>query len=249
MDYVGKNRPHVLILIGPFVDAKQPLIDECNTNGESFDEIFNRLVKMLEALLVDLPMTQVVLQLCTRDVHHKFIYPTPPMKIDHPRIMAVPDPAMISIDGVIFGFTATDILFQLGKEVIFFPPGARDRMRGLANHLLQQRSFYPLYPPNEELNLDLEQLETMGKLDVQPHVLILPSDLNHFFKVKSYFLVKLTISVLIFEILFIQDINGGLVMNPSRLTKGAGGGVFCRMAIHAHKTNFTKHVNAEIVRI
>ena len=187
LDYVGKNRPHVLILIGPFVDAKQPLIDECNTNGESFDEIFNRLVKMLEALLVDLPMTQVVLQLCTRDVHHKFIYPTPPMKIDHPRIMAVPDPALISIDGVIFGFTATDILFQLGKEVIFYPPGARDRMRGLANHLLQQRSFYPLYPPNEELNLDLEQLETMAKLDVQPHVLILPSDLNHFFKVKPSF--------------------------------------------------------------
>ena len=38
--------------------------------------------------------------------------------------------------------------------------------------------------------MDLEQLETLAKLEVQPHVLILPSDLLHFFK----------------------DINGGLVI-------------------------------------
>ena len=38
-------------------------------------------------------------------------------------------------------------------------------------------------------------------------------------------------------------------MNPQRLTKGAGGGVFARLAIHAHKSNFTKNVKAEIVRI
>ena len=119
-------------------------------------------------------------------------------------------------------------------------------MRRLATHLLQvsfnftklcqrfayffsfqQRSFYPLYPPSEEINMDLEQLETLAKLEVQPHVLILPSDLLHFFK----------------------DINGGLVINPQRLTKGAGGGVFARLAIQAHTDDFTKHVNAEIVRI
>ena len=70
-------------------------------------------------------------------------------------------------------------------------------MRRLANHLLQQRSFYPLYPPSEEINIDLEQLESLGKLDVQPHVLILPSDLLHFFK----------------------DINGGLGMLSHKMLK------------------------------
>ena len=74
--------------------------------------------------------------------------------IDHnPRIISVPDPALISIDGVIFGFTSTDILFHLGKEEISYPPRSGDRMRRLANHLLQQRSFYPLYPPSEEINI------------------------------------------------------------------------------------------------
>ena len=148
MDYIGKNRPHLVILLGPFVDTKQPLIDECNTNGESFDEIFNRLIAMIHSLLEDLPMTQFILQprfvyiafqlyldemftyififphifFSTRDVHHRFIYPTPELEIDHPRIKSVPDPALVSVDGVIFGFTSTDILFHLGKEEISYPP-------------------------------------------------------------------------------------------------------------------------------
>ena len=58
----------------------------------------------------------------TRDVHHRFIYPTPELEIDHPRIKSVPDPALVSVDGVIFGFTSTDILFHLGKEEISYPP-------------------------------------------------------------------------------------------------------------------------------
>jgi DNA polymerase alpha subunit B len=56
------------------------------------------------------------------------------------------------------------VLFHLGKEEISFPPHSGDRLRRLANHLIQQQSFYPLYPPNEELNLDLEQLETFGQV-------------------------------------------------------------------------------------
>ena len=138
-----------MILCGPFVDSKQSLIDQCETDGLSYEEIFNKLIKTLEELLQDLPMTQVILQPSTRDVHHKFIFPTPEFKIEvSPRIVCVPDPAMvsifscqitlylisflsfniiflwwqISIDGVIFGVTSTDILFHLGKEEICYPP-------------------------------------------------------------------------------------------------------------------------------
>jgi DNA polymerase alpha subunit B len=45
---------------------------------------------------------------------------------------------------------------------------------------------------------------------VQPHVLILPSDLLHFFK----------------------ELNGCLVMNPQRLAKGESGGVFARCQLY-----------------
>ena len=87
-----------MILCGPFVDSKQSLIDQCETDGLSYEEIFNKLIKTLEELLQDLPMTQVILQPSTRDVHHKFIFPTPEFKIEvSPRIVCVPDPAMVSI--------------------------------------------------------------------------------------------------------------------------------------------------------
>jgi DNA polymerase alpha subunit B len=71
---------------------------------------------------------------------------------------------MLNIEGVLFGVTSTDVLFHLGKEEISFPPHSGDRLRRLANHLIQQRSFYPLYPPNEELSLDVEQLEVFGQV-------------------------------------------------------------------------------------
>ena len=232
LDYIGKTRPHLVILCGPFVDSKQSQIDECNTNGESFDDIFNRLLKMLNDLLQDLTGTQVILQPSTRDVHHRFIYPTPEFKIDSPRIMSVPDPAILNIDGVLIGMTSTDVLFHLGKEEICFPPRSGDRIRRLATHLLQQQSFYPLYPPSEEMNIDFEQLESLAQLDVQPHILITPSDLMHFFK----------------------DINGGLVLNPSRLSKGANGGVFARLAVQGSSSSHneikpSKQIVGEIVRI
>lgn len=230
LDYIGKNRPHVVILCGPFVDSKQSLIDQCETDGLSYEEIFNKLIKTLEELLQDLPMTQVILQPSTRDVHHKFIFPTPEFKIEvSPRIVCVPDPAMISIDGVIFGVTSTDILFHLGKEEICYPPRSGDRIRRLATHLLQQRSFYPLYPQSEEMNIDFEQLELLGQIEVQPHVLITPSDLMHFFK----------------------DVEGGLVINPQRLAKGAGGGVFARLAVQGgtKEVKPSKKIVGEIVRI
>merc|ERR1712029_875217 len=71
---------------------------------------------------------------------------------------------VVDVEGLTLGITATDILFHLGKEEISFPPRAGDRLRRLAGHLLQQRSFYPLYPPNEEINLDMEQVEKPTKV-------------------------------------------------------------------------------------
>ena len=87
------------------------------------------------------------------------------------------------------------------------------------------------------MNIDYEQLERVASLDVQPHVLIVPSDLLHFFK----------------------EVNGCIVMNPQRLTKGEGGGVFSRVIIKEESTkdksdtslddDFAKRFCAEIVRI
>ena len=100
------------------------------------------------------------------------------------------------------------------------------RLGRLASHLLFQRSFYPLYPPNEEQSVDLEHQEAHGLLASAPHLLLLPSDLVH----------------------FVRDLEGGTtVVNPGRVTKGPGPGTFAR--IHARCAGGSLKVKAEILRI
>jgi DNA polymerase alpha subunit B len=110
-----------------------------------------------------------------------------------------------------------------------------DRLKRLATHLLQQRSFYPLYPPNEEMtNVDYEKMESHAQIGVLPHVLVLPSDLMHFYK----------------------ETSGVVAINPGRLTKREGGGVFARLRIRPPKEGeeveeeaFGKRLAGDIVRI
>ena len=238
LKYVVEHRPHLIILCGPFVDAKHSMIDGGSCE-DPFDIVFAKIMKSISEALQQLPFTHaIVVPSGSRDVHHTFIYPTPPFEEAKScdRIHMMTDPCMVSVGGVWFGITSTDILFHLIKEEISFPKSG-DRLRRLATHLIQQRSFYPLYPPSEEMNIDYEQLERVASLDVQPHVLIVPSDLLHFFK----------------------EVNGCIVMNPQRLTKGEGGGVFSRVIIKEESTkekndtslddDFAKRFCAEIVRI
>ena len=46
-------------------------------------------------------------------------------------------------------------------------------------------SYYPLYPPSLDVNLDLEAFQKYGSMDVLPHILITPSELSCFIKVNN----------------------------------------------------------------
>lgn len=83
------------------------------------------------------------------------------------------------------------------------------RITRLANHILQQRSFYPLFPPAEGCQLSVAHSGTLS-LEQTPDVLLLPSQLNPFSK----------------------KIGDVLCINPGKLTKGNGAGTFARLAVH-----------------
>ena len=75
-------------------------------------------MKKVIGLLAILPNTQIlVVPSGSRDVHHTFVYPTPPFEEAQScnRIHMMTDPCVVNIDGISFGITSTDILFQLGK--------------------------------------------------------------------------------------------------------------------------------------
>ncbi|GFY76565.1 DNA polymerase alpha subunit B [Trichonephila inaurata madagascariensis] len=231
MKYVKTYMPHVVILIGPFVDLKNNLIETGDLN-ETYNDIFQRLV--LEILKhIEHLSTKVILVPSIRDAHHDFIYPTPPYSVDHAtkRLYLASDPCVLNIEGVIFAITSTDILLHLGKEEISYPQQP-DRLGRLCKHILTQKNFYPLYPPNEEINVDFLHYEHYAGLPVMPHVLVVPSDFR----------------------CFIKNINGCCCINPERLVKHSTGGTFLRLKVNQMDTNkyegsIIDSIQAQILKI
>jgi len=200
---IKEKKPSVAILLGPFLDMKNSAV--CGA-AEDFDTQWVKMVTVMAKELDEVP-TQLVLVPSSRDAVGYPVYPQPPFPSSSlylPSMRMVSDPCTLDISGLTVSLTSADILFHLGKEEISFPPRAGDRMSRLASHLLHQGSMYPLYPPSEELNVDFENLENYALLDKAPHLLILPSDLTH----------------------FVREISGTMVLNPGRLTKGAGPGTY-----------------------
>ncbi|XP_078064975.1 DNA polymerase alpha subunit B-like, partial [Mustelus asterias] len=89
------------------------------------------------------------------------------------------------------------------------PPGGSDRFTRILKHILTQRSYYPLYPPAEEMNIDHECFQLYAQTPVTPDILIVPSELRY----------------------FIKDVLGCICINPGRLTKGQVGGTYGRLFI------------------
>lgn len=209
---IVRDRPDVCLLLGPFVDSKHEQIEKAQVT-ETFEAIFSRCIESI----VDGTRSvgcRLVFVPSQRDIHHHFIYPQPPFMLPNlskdqaQRVTLVPDPCTLLIDGVTFGVTSTDILFHMGAEEISYGTGS-DRFSRILKHMLTQRSYYPLYPPVEEVNMDYEKFQSFGQMPLTPDVLVVPSELRY----------------------FVKDVVGCVCVNPGRLTKGQVGGTYGRMLI------------------
>lgn len=67
----------------------------------------------------------------------------------------------------------------------------------ICEHLLTQRSLYPLVPPNADVNLEYAKLDFV-RFSVRPHLFVLPS------MGKS----------------FVKSVHGSLFVNPEYISKG-----------------------------
>ncbi|KAJ8925620.1 hypothetical protein NQ315_009464 [Exocentrus adspersus] len=212
LKYVSEYKPHVLILVGPFLEKNH----ECIHNGgltQTFDTFFEGLVENIMNFVKDTSI-QIVIVSSQNDAHHHPVYPTPPYSTrdKYANLTFAPDPCMINVNGLVIGATSADILFHMSHFETYQdkqPAGPVDRMGRLASHLLNQHSFYPLYPPHKGICLDHELFEQYGVMECKPHILILPSNLRH----------------------FIKNIEDCLVINPERLTKGYVAGTFARISV------------------
>lgn len=208
---INRDQPEVCILFGPFLDAKHEQVENCKLTSP-FEDVFKQCLRtVIEGTRSS--GSHLVFVPSLRDVHHEPVYPQPPFTFselsreDKKRVQFVSEPCSLSINGVMFGLTSTDLLFHIGAEEIFSSSGTSDRFSRVLKHILTQRSYYPLYPPHEDMAIDYENFYTYAQLPVTPDVFIVPSELRY----------------------FVKDIFGCVCVNPGRLTKGQVGGTFGRL--------------------
>ncbi|XP_064602750.1 DNA polymerase alpha subunit B-like [Liolophura sinensis] len=227
--YLQRDQPHLLILMGPFVDSKNEEVEK-GTLETTFEEVFQRKMDEI-SILTQRIQCEVVVVPSQRDVHHDYVYPQPPFRMNskHKHVRFVSDPCTLRVNNTVIGLTSTDVLLHLSGEEISGPSGSSDRLGRLAKHLLTQHSYYPLNPPSEEVNIDYDKLELYARLPVNPHVLLVPSDLRY----------------------FIKDIDGCCCVNPGRLAKGHTGGTYARLRLQPSDKTDSRgvEVSGQVIRV
>ena len=91
----------------------------------------------------------------------------------------------------------------------------------LANYILQQRHFYPLFPARLDARVAVQESGLGEFVGGTPDILILPSELQYFAKVGCTIVVRL----------IGQVVDGVVVINPGPVSKKASAGTFARVYI------------------
>lgn len=205
-----------LILTGPFLDLEHPLLASGDfelpedatyePDKATLNDVFRILIGTpLKRLAQEVPGINIILIPSVRDAVSKHVsWPqdiVPRKDLGLPKqARFVTNPVMISLNEVVVGISSQDILYELRREeVIGDKPTAGNLLARLPKYLIEQRHFYPLFPPvaREHMpksgtldglatgaTLDTSYLKLGEWLNVRPDVLIVPSALSPFAKVR-----------------------------------------------------------------
>ena len=201
---------------------------------ELYEMITSRITAGINGL-----KTRVVIVPSLFDAFHHVVYPQPPLSWPGdpcPAVSLLPNPCTFRINDVVFGVSTNDVMFDLSKEALCVMDKSKprvDRLSKIAQMVLSQRSYYPLFPPAITAKVDVLQHKRFS-LSTTPDVLVTPSRLSHFAK----------------------DVNGTVCLNPGMLTRGVTGGVYAKLHMNAAQATeeepqgfSSKHIKVEIVRV
>ncbi|CAG8445740.1 14593_t:CDS:10 [Ambispora leptoticha] len=187
MENMKSVKPDVLILMGPFIESNHALIK----SGEidyALETIFSKFISYpIRQFIKSSPASQVIMIPSVKDItHYGAVFPQPPFEqtLNHslgipPGVLLYPNPAQFRINEIVFGVGANEIISHLSAAECQRNL-TTERMVQLCRHVLEQQSFYPIFPPYTGVNLSLTHSNRL-QLKVLPDVLILPSRHLHYF--------------------------------------------------------------------
>ena len=214
-DKATESYADVLILIGPLLDIEHPLIATGNIDlpadsgidpdKATLTDVFRTLISAkLRTLTQHVPNITIVIVPSVRDAVSKHVS-WPQASLDR-REFGLPkqarmctNPVTISLNETVVAISAQDVLHDLRREEVFVGrPKETNILARLPRHVLEQRHFFPLYPPTERkllpragteeglatgTPLDASYAKLGELLSARPDVLVCPSALSPFVKV------------------------------------------------------------------
>lgn len=215
-DKASSTYADALILIGPFLDLEHPLLasgdfelPEDTTyepDKATLNDVFRILIGTpLRRLAQEVPGINIILIPSVRDAVGKHVSwpqePVPRKELGLPKqARFVTNPVILSLNEFVVGISSQDILYELRREeVVGGKPTTGNLLARLSRHLIEQRHFYPLFPPVAReympksgttdglatgATVDTSYLKLGEWLNVRPDVLITPSALSPFAKVR-----------------------------------------------------------------
>ncbi|EAU36936.1 conserved hypothetical protein [Aspergillus terreus NIH2624] len=231
-----------LILMGPFLDIEHPLLasgdfdlpetDSYDPDTATLTTVFRHYISTpLQRLAAAVPSITIVMVPSVRDAVSKHVsWPQeqlPKKEFGLPKqVRMVSNPVTLSLNETVIGMCSHDVLYELRREeAIHGRPKEGNLLTRLPKYLIEQRHFYPIYPPTARealpkpgtedgvatgAMLDTSYLKLGEWCNVRPDVLLVPSMLPPFVKV----------------------VDSVLVINPGTLSKRRAAGTYAQMAIH-----------------
>lgn len=206
-----------LILTGPFLDVDHPLLatgdfdlpEEANFDPDTITmaTVFKFLIAPAFNRLVSLnPSISIILVPSVRDIISKHV--SWPQEAIVRKDLGLPksarlisNPMTLFINESIIGVSSLDVLFELQSEALASGVSG-DLKDRLCRYLIEQRHYYPVFPPTERKRLHKtgteDQVATGSMLDlsylklgemgnVRPDILLIPSALPAFARVRFFF--------------------------------------------------------------
>ncbi|KAI0120205.1 DNA polymerase alpha/epsilon subunit B [Nemania sp. FL0031] len=234
----------MLVLTGPFIDVDHPLIatGDFDLPEEAMDEpdtvtmstVFKYMITpALNRVVASNPHITILLIPSVRDVISRHVsWPQEGFGLAkkdlglHKAVRIAGNPMTLFVNEMVLGVSSQDILWNLRQEELVGPkPATSDTMSRISRYLIEQRHYFPIFPPIDRSKLprvgteegtptgtvlDTSYLALGEMVDVRPDVVIAPSALPPFAKV----------------------VESVLVINPGFLSKRRGAGTYARMTLY-----------------
>jgi DNA polymerase alpha subunit B len=227
-EHASDTYADALILSGPFLDIDHPMIasgdvdlpDDAviDPDATTMTTVFKYLISpIFKRLYQANPNITILLVPSVRDATSSHVsWPQEPLSrkdLGLPKsVRNIGNPMTISLNEIVMGISSQDIFTELkNEELIGGKLQESSLLARLPKYMIEQRHFFPLYPPVDRSKLprtgtedgiatgavlDLGYVKLGEMLNVRPDMLVVPSALPPFAKVGASFLLMRFLGVL-----------------------------------------------------